>query len=111
MTDETCLFRLYVAGETPQSLRTVEAVRRMCQALAPGHYELQVINLLHDPAAATRDCVTATPTLVRARPLPTVQIMGDLLNTESVCRMLASVDQAPYETRLRVATCSALPRD
>ena len=50
----------------------------------PGHYEIEVIDLLKKPQLASGDQILAIPTLVRKLPEPIKKIIGDLSNTERV---------------------------
>lgn len=111
MSESTYVFRLYVAGMTTQNLRALKAVRRLCDEVARNDHDLQVIDLLVTPEAATQDKVVATPTLVKAHPAPPVWIMGDLLNVENIRRLLTAVEEGPRREDLRVAASAALPRD
>jgi circadian clock protein KaiB len=76
--------RLYVAGESPKSLRAFSNLKRLCEAHLRGRYEIEIIDLLEQPELAQGDDILAIPTLVRRLPEPLRKIIGDLSNTESV---------------------------
>jgi circadian clock protein KaiB len=76
--------RLYVAGQSPKSLRAFANLKDMCDAHLAGRYEIEVIDLVEEPARAGADDVLAIPTLVRRLPAPLRKIIGDLSNTERV---------------------------
>jgi circadian clock protein KaiB len=76
--------RLYVAGQSPKSLHALANLKRMCEDHLAGHYEIEVIDLVEDPALARGDDILAIPTLVRRLPPPLRKIIGDLSNTERV---------------------------
>lgn len=76
--------RLYVAGQSPRSVRAIENLRRVCDEHLPDRYRVHVIDLLADPTAARRDGIVAVPTLVRTLPDPVCKIIGDLSDTEKV---------------------------
>ncbi len=76
--------RLYVAGQTPRSVRAVENLRRVCDEHLAGRYRVQVIDLVENPALARGDEIVAVPTLVRKLPEPMRRIIGDLSDTDSV---------------------------
>lgn len=76
--------RLYVAGQTPKSVRAVENLRRVCEEHLAGRYRVEVIDLLEDPRLARGDEIIAVPTLVRKLPEPIRKIIGDLSDTERV---------------------------
>jgi circadian clock protein KaiB len=76
--------RLYVAGQTPKSVRAVENLRRVCDEHLSGRYRVEVIDLLVNPALARGDEIIAVPTLVRKLPEPIRKIIGDLSDTDRV---------------------------
>ena len=76
--------RLYVAGQTPRSLTAFANLKRMCEEHLPGRYQIQVIDLLQQPALGAKDQIVALPTLVRKLPEPVRRVLGDLSNTERV---------------------------
>jgi circadian clock protein KaiB len=82
--DEIWYLRLYVAGQSPKSLRAFANLKTLCEEHLAGHYELEVIDLVEQPALARSDDILAIPTLVRRLPAPLRKIIGDLSNTERV---------------------------
>ena len=82
--EEICELRLYVAGQTPKSKAAVENLERICRENVEGRYNVEVIDLLKDPALARGDQILAIPTLVRKLPSPIRKIIGDLSNAERV---------------------------
>jgi circadian clock protein KaiB len=77
-------FRLYVAGQSPKSLRAFANLKELCEAHLAGHYEIEIIDLVEEPALAGDDDIIAIPTLVRRLPQPLRKVIGDLSNTERV---------------------------
>ena len=75
---------LYVAGQSPKSLRAFANLKNLCEEHLAGHYQIEVIDLIEDPARARSDDIIAIPTLVRRLPAPLRKIIGDLSNTEGV---------------------------
>jgi circadian clock protein KaiB len=76
--------RLYVAGQSPKSLRAHANLRNLCEEYLFGRYEIEVIDLVEYPALARGDDILAIPTLVRRLPEPRRKLIGDLSNTERV---------------------------
>lgn len=77
--------RLYVAGQSPKSLRAISNLRRLCETDELRHqFRIEVIDLLERPQLAKGDEIVAVPTLVRRLPVPMVKIIGDLSDTEKV---------------------------
>jgi circadian clock protein KaiB len=84
--------RLYVAGETPRSVKAFANLKKLCEEHLAGEYSIEVIDLLKDPKLARGDQIVAVPTLVRKLPQPVRKIIGDLSNTE---RVLVGLDLRP----------------
>lgn len=80
----TYRLRLYVAGQSPKSVRAVENLRRVCEEHLTGRYSIELVDLLQDPQLARGDEIIAVPTLVRTLPQPIRRIIGDLSDTEKV---------------------------
>lgn len=80
----TYKLRLYVTGRTPHSRRALANLRRICEQDLQGSYEIEVIDVLEDPAKAEADKILATPTLVKTLPEPVRKIIGDLSDRDKV---------------------------
>lgn len=78
------LLRLYVAGQSPHSLRAVTNVQRICAEDLGGHYRLEVIDLYQQPHLAQGEQIIALPVLVRRLPAPMRMVIGDMSNTARV---------------------------
>ena len=76
--------RLYVAGQTPKSVKAFANLKKICEEHLKGRYSIEVIDLLVNPQIAKGDQILAIPTLVRKLPPPIRKIIGDLSNTERV---------------------------
>jgi circadian clock protein KaiB len=81
---EVWKLRLYVAGQTPKSIRAFANLKVLCEEHLKGHYQIEVIDLLENPQLARGDQIVAVPTLIRKLPLPVRKIIGDLSNTDRV---------------------------
>lgn len=73
---------LYASGACPRSAQAIVAVRQLCDTLLRGRADLQVVDVLEDPERTMQDGVIAAPTLVRERPLPRRQLVGDLSDVQ-----------------------------
>jgi circadian clock protein KaiB len=81
--------RLYVAGQTPKSIRAFENLKVLCKKHLKGLYQIEVIDLLEHPDRARGDQIVAIPTLVIKLPPPVRKIIGDLSNADRVLVGLA----------------------
>jgi len=76
--------RLYVAGQTPNSITAMANLKKICEDQLRGKYRIEVIDLLEKPQLAKGDQIIAIPTLVRRLPPPVKKIIGNLSKAESV---------------------------
>ncbi len=84
--------RLYVAGNTPNSVAAFSNLKQICETHMGGRYRIEIIDLLRNPQLASGDQIIAIPTLVRRLPTPIKKIIGDLSNRE---RVLIGLDLKP----------------
>jgi circadian clock protein KaiB len=82
--DEAYQLRLYVAGQSPKSLRAVSNLKRLCAERLDSRYEIEIVDLVQNPRLAAGDEIIAIPTLVRRLPEPMRKIIGDLSDSERV---------------------------
>lgn len=87
---------MYVAGQTPKSLRAFANLKRLCEERLKDRYTIEVVDLLVQPRLARDDQILAIPTLVRKLPVPMRKIIGDLSDTE---RVLVGMDLLPDQKR------------
>ena len=81
---ESWNMRLYIAGQTPKSLRALANLKQICEKHLAGKYHIEIIDLLENPQLAGTDQILAIPTLIRKLPEPMRKIIGDLSNVERV---------------------------
>jgi circadian clock protein KaiB len=75
---------LYIAGQTPKSIKALENIKRYAEENLAGKYSIEIIDLLKNPQLAENDQILAVPTLVRRLPEPIRKIIGDLSNEAKV---------------------------
>ena len=85
---ETTRFRLYVAVDTPNSVRAVANLQAICQEHLQGSYKIEMVDILQEPLRALSEGVLVTPTLVRLSPPPLRKIVGDLSDRNVVLKAL-----------------------
>ena len=76
--------RLYIAGQTPNSMAAIANLEKICEDTLRGKYRIEVVDLLEKPQLAKGDQIIAIPTLVRRLPPPVKKIIGNLSKAESV---------------------------
>jgi circadian clock protein KaiB len=78
------LLRLYITGQTPRSLQSVENLRALCDKYLPGQFDLEVVDIYQQPAMAAAGQIIAAPTLIKSMPLPLRRLVGDFSDQERV---------------------------
>ncbi|PSN18809.1 circadian clock protein KaiB [filamentous cyanobacterium CCP5] len=81
---KTYILKLYVAGNTPNSIRALKTLNNILEKEFQGVYALKVIDVLKNPQLAEEDKILATPTLSKILPPPVRKIIGDLSDRERV---------------------------
>ena len=91
---EKYVLRLYIAGTTLASSRSVETLRAICEENLKGRYELMVVDVFQQPKLAKDEQIIAVPTLIKKLPAPLRRVVGDLSNEH---RVLVGLDLKPKE--------------
>lgn len=78
------VLRLYVTGSTPQSVRAIANIKKICEEHLKGRYDLEVTDLYQKPNLAQGEQIIAVPTLLKKLPLPLRRIIGDMSNINRV---------------------------
>ena len=82
------LLRLYVNGASPHSVAAIENVQRICDEDLGGQVDFQVLDIRDEPEQVLQDNVFVAPTLVKRRPAPVRQLVGDLSDADRVRQAL-----------------------
>jgi circadian clock protein KaiB len=72
------LVRLYVAGESPNSVAAKKNLRAAIAHLSAGEVTMELVDVLREPERGLRDGVLVTPTLIRVEPKPERRVIGNL---------------------------------
>jgi circadian clock protein KaiB len=81
---ETYVFRLFVAGSESNSTQASGNLARLCEEHLKGRYQIETVDVLKDAAAAHKNSVLVTPTLILIKPHPKVTVLGNLSDTRQV---------------------------
>ena len=84
LSSKTYVLKLYVAGNTPNSVRALKTLKDILEQDFQGVYALKVIDVVQNPQLAEEDKIMATPTLAKVLPPPVRKIIGDLSDHEKV---------------------------
>ena|SRR5689334_8924519 len=85
---QTYVFRLFVAGDEPNSSQATGNLARLCEERIKGRYKIETVDVLKDPSTAYENKVLVTPTLILIKPLPKVTVLGNLNDTKQVLAAL-----------------------
>ena len=91
----THILKLYIMGETCNSIHAMANIKRLCQEELKGKFELRVIDVQKYPQLAENDKIVAVPTLIKQLPEPVRRLVGDLSDREKV---LLGLDIIPEST-------------
>jgi circadian clock protein KaiB len=81
---EKYIFKLFVTGTIPQSMKALQKTKELCELYLKNRYELDVIDVYQNIAAAGRKQIIALPALIRELPRPLRKYIGDVSKTHSV---------------------------
>lgn len=88
MTPDGFAFRLYVAGDAPNSLQAIANLTQLCETHLPDRSTIEIVDVLLDPQRALTEAIFLTPMLVTDSPYPGHRIVGTLSNTEPILQIL-----------------------
>jgi circadian clock protein KaiB len=77
-------FRLYVAGDAPNSAQARANLTAICRTKLADRHEIEIVDVFREPKRALADGVIMTPTLDKLGPSPTRRLVGTLSQTQSV---------------------------
>ena len=81
-------FRLYVAGDAPNSTQAIANLSALCREHLPEQHDIEVVDVLDEPGRALADGVLLTPMLVKLSPSPIRQIVGSLSQRDPLLQAL-----------------------
>ena len=86
--DRTLRLRLYVVGESPNSVAAQRHLRAALAAYPSRRVELEILDLLKHPELGVRDAVLVTPLMIKLAPAPERRIFGTLKDTDALVSVL-----------------------
>lgn len=89
MVEKIIVFRLYVAGQLPNSTRAVSNLKAFCEAQAPSTYRIDILDVYDDPDAALAEAIFMTPQLVVQSGSGRHVLVGDLSDTARLAQLFA----------------------
>jgi circadian clock protein KaiB len=84
----TFKFRLYLAGDTHNSMLALANLSALCEARLPNDHMIELVDVLREPRRALADGIFITPTLFKLAPSPMQKIVGTLSQSDQVWELL-----------------------
>ena len=81
-------FRLFVAGNGSNSTQARGNLVRLCEEYLKGRYQIDIVDVLKDPAIALKHSVLLTPMLIMLKPRLGVSVLGNLSDMKKVLATL-----------------------
>ena len=81
-------FRLYVAGDAPNSTQAISNLKTFCEKHLKGRHEIEEVDVMRHPARSLAEGVLLTPMVVRITPGPTRKIIGNLSEQPPLLQLL-----------------------
>ena len=81
-------FKLFVAGASPNSLRSIENIKTFCTKYLLDQFDLEIIDIYQQPLLAVEEQIIALPLLIRKFPFPEKRFIGDLSDTSILLKGL-----------------------
>jgi circadian clock protein KaiB len=93
--EQTLRLRLYVAGESPNSVAAQRHLRALFAAYPSRKVNLEILDVLEHPELGVRDGVLVTPLMIKLAPTPERRIFGSLKDTDALVSVLGWAE-APH---------------
>jgi circadian clock protein KaiB len=84
--EDTIVFRLYIAGELPNSRRAIGNLEAFCRDCLTHAHRIEIVDVLESPQRALSDCIFLTPQLIVQQEGRQTIIVGDLTDREPLRR-------------------------
>ncbi|GAC1486580.1 MAG: circadian clock protein KaiB [Flavisolibacter sp.] len=85
---ERYIMELYITGASPNSIRAITNLKRICEINIKGKYNLKIIDVYQQGLLAKSEQIIALPMLIIKYPLPERRLIGDMSNTDKVLKGL-----------------------
>ena len=86
--------RLFVTGASPNSVRAIANIKKICETHLAGNYDLEIIDVHQQPLVAEKEQLIALPLLMKMSPLPFKRLIGDMSDNQKVMAGLGLLMQS-----------------
>ncbi len=84
-------FKLFVAGNEPNSEKASAVVKSVCRTYLASHYKLEIIDVYKDYQAAIDNRIIAVPALIVNSPGINTTVIGSLDSAEALAKLLSLI--------------------
>ena len=84
----TFKFRLYIAGDAPNSAQAIANLTAICRSYLPDRHQIELVDVFLEPKRALADGILMTPTLIKLTPGHVRRIVGTLSQLPPVLHAL-----------------------
>jgi circadian clock protein KaiB len=84
---------LFVTGASPNSVKAIANVKRICEDHLKGNYTLEIVDVYQQPLLAQQQQLIALPMLLKVNPLPQMRLIGDMSNTQKALKGLGKPNE------------------
>lgn len=85
--------RLYVTGASPNSVKAITNLKRICERYLKDGYELEIIDVYQQPIIAEQEQLIALPMLLKLKPGTIKKLIGDMSDEQKVLKGLGIITQ------------------
>ena len=85
-------FKLFVAGDEPNSCRTMETLQRFCESHLRGKYKLEVVVVFEDYKSTLENNILLVPTLIVKTPNSEKKVVGPIDDEKKILKVLGTVE-------------------
>ncbi len=85
---EVFKFRLYVAGDTQNSMLALANLINFCRTYLADRYEIEILDVFKEPGLTLEEGIFMTPTLIKLSPSPMIKIVGTLNQPQILLQVL-----------------------
>jgi len=86
--EQLLVLRLYVAGTSPNSVRAVSNIKKICKNHLKDKYDLEIVDVYQQIEKAGEDQLIALPLLIKKSPGQVRRLVGDMSDEEKVLKGL-----------------------
>lgn len=89
------VFRVYLAGGAPNSVRALANLYAICRGHFPKSHRIEVMDVLKEPLRALSEAILVTPAVVKLSLAPEQQVIGDLSDEREILHVLGLPQPEP----------------